>query len=179
MGGICSVVSDRQLLARRDHGNGKGNHRTDLCTYEKKGKPAHAAGRRQQDTADGRLKVSHDKTTSGSSSISLRQTAGEKLNKCGGCSRSHQQQRGRLRKSSEDSVRTLCAAGSFNLMSPLEMPMHEHRPPPKEQAAHPAEDVRQGSIILRKPWQKALFAVGLVGGVLWAIAMALFFETTP
>lgn len=42
-----------------------------------------------------------------------------------------------------------------------------------------AEDVRQGEVILKRPWQRALFAVGLLGGMLWAVLMAVFFQTSP
>ena len=36
-----------------------------------------------------------------------------------------------------------------------------------------AQDVRQGEIILKRPWQRAVFIAGLVGAVL----MALFFRS--
>lgn len=36
-----------------------------------------------------------------------------------------------------------------------------------------ANDVRQGEIILRKPWQRVLFIAGLVGGVVIAALAAI------
>jgi hypothetical protein len=38
---------------------------------------------------------------------------------------------------------------------------------------YPAEKARQGVIVLRKPWQRAVFAAGLIGVVLLAIFLTL------
>ena len=42
-------------------------------------------------------------------------------------------------------------------------------PPPKEEAAYPAEKARGGEIVLRKRWQRILFIAGLAGAVLLAL----------
>jgi hypothetical protein len=42
-----------------------------------------------------------------------------------------------------------------------------------------ARDVRQGEIILKRPWQRWLFGIGLAGGIIWAVLLAVFFETSP
>jgi hypothetical protein len=42
-------------------------------------------------------------------------------------------------------------------------------------ASYPAEKARQGEIILKRPWQRAVFIAGLAGGVLLLLAVALFF----
>lgn len=44
----------------------------------------------------------------------------------------------------------------------------------KEKNEYRSEDVRQGEIILRRPWQRALFAVGLAGGAVLAVLLAMF-----
>lgn len=36
-----------------------------------------------------------------------------------------------------------------------------------------AQEVRQGDIILKKPWQRAVFIAGLVGAILFALAMSV------
>jgi hypothetical protein len=38
---------------------------------------------------------------------------------------------------------------------------------------YPAEKARQGVIILRRPWQRIVFAAGLIGAVLLAILLSL------
>jgi hypothetical protein len=48
-----------------------------------------------------------------------------------------------------------------------------------EPRIHRAEDVRQGEIILKRPWQRILFVMGLVGGAIWVALMAVFFGVTP
>jgi hypothetical protein len=45
-----------------------------------------------------------------------------------------------------------------------------HRGTPKRPDPYPAEKARQGEIILKEPWQRAVFIVGLVGFGLVAIA---------
>ncbi len=44
-----------------------------------------------------------------------------------------------------------------------------------EPKTYHAQGVRQGSVILKKPWQRWLFGIGVVGGVLWALFLAAFF----
>lgn len=45
------------------------------------------------------------------------------------------------------------------------------RTKPKE---YRAQDVRQGEIILRRPWQRWVFAIGLAGGVILAVLLSFF-----
>lgn len=40
--------------------------------------------------------------------------------------------------------------------------------------SYPAEKARQGEIILKRPWQRAVFTAGLAGSVL-LLVIALFF----
>jgi hypothetical protein len=42
-----------------------------------------------------------------------------------------------------------------------------------------AQDVRQAEIILKRPWQRWLFGIGLAGGLIWAVVMVVFFQTNP
>jgi small basic protein len=44
---------------------------------------------------------------------------------------------------------------------------HETRP------VYSARDVRQGDIVLRKPWQRGVFIAGLVGAVVLALVLVL------
>jgi hypothetical protein len=44
-------------------------------------------------------------------------------------------------------------------------------------SSYPAEKARGGVIILRRPWQRAVFIAGLAGGVL-LLLIALFFPDT-
>ncbi len=37
-----------------------------------------------------------------------------------------------------------------------------------------ARDVRQGEIILKRPWQRAVFILGLAGAVLLALVFAVY-----
>ncbi len=37
-----------------------------------------------------------------------------------------------------------------------------------------AQDVRQGEIILKKPWQRWLFGVGLFSGIVWVLLLGWF-----
>lgn len=39
-----------------------------------------------------------------------------------------------------------------------------------------AQDVRQGEIILKKPWQRWVFGIGLFGGIAWIVLMTWFFR---
>lgn len=39
--------------------------------------------------------------------------------------------------------------------------------------AYSAEKARQGEIILRRPWQRAVFIAGLVGGPILALVLAI------
>lgn len=55
----------------------------------------------------------------------------------------------------------------------------DKRDPQVEPKTHRAQDVRQGAIILKKPWQRWLFGIGLAGGVIWAVLLALFFDSGP
>jgi hypothetical protein len=41
------------------------------------------------------------------------------------------------------------------------------------QKPYPAEKARQGVIVLRKPWQRWVFAAGLVGSVVLALLLSL------
>jgi hypothetical protein len=43
------------------------------------------------------------------------------------------------------------------------------REQPPETRDYPAEKARQGEIILRKPWQRAVFIAGLAGAVILAL----------
>ena len=51
--------------------------------------------------------------------------------------------------------------------NPLER--REHETPP----VHTARDVRQGDIVLRKPWERGVFIGGLVGAIVLALALVL------
>lgn len=44
----------------------------------------------------------------------------------------------------------------------------------KRPDTYPAEKARQGEIILRKPWQRALFIVGLAGFAIVALVTQIF-----
>ena len=48
------------------------------------------------------------------------------------------------------------------------------RTPPK---SYPAEKARQGEIILKSSWARAVFMTGLFGGVVIAILLAIYFAT--
>ena len=43
----------------------------------------------------------------------------------------------------------------------------------KRPLEYPAEKARQGEIILRRPWQRAVFIIGLAGGVILALILAI------
>ncbi len=45
------------------------------------------------------------------------------------------------------------------------------RTKPKE---YRAQDVRQGEIILRRPWQRWVLAIGLAGGGILAVLLSFF-----
>ena len=49
----------------------------------------------------------------------------------------------------------------------------EVKPKPK---SYDAQDVRQGEIILKRPWQRWLFGIGLFGGIVWVLLLAWFFR---
>ena len=49
---------------------------------------------------------------------------------------------------------------------------HNHRDHVSE-PVYSGRDVRQGDIILRKPWERGLFAAGLVGAVVLALVIVL------
>jgi hypothetical protein len=49
----------------------------------------------------------------------------------------------------------------------------------ERQKTYRAEDVRQGQIILKKPWQRWLFGIGVFGAIAWIALVALFFEGHP
>jgi hypothetical protein len=54
--------------------------------------------------------------------------------------------------------------------------MSNSRPQSQEQATRPAysgRDVRQGDIVLRKPWERGVFVAGLVGAVVLALVIVL------
>jgi hypothetical protein len=55
--------------------------------------------------------------------------------------------------------------------------MQENRP--QSPKVYRAEDVRQGEIILRRPWQRWLFAIGLFGGIILMVLLAIFVGTQP
>lgn len=44
--------------------------------------------------------------------------------------------------------------------------------------AYPAEKARQGTIILRKPWQRGVFLAGLFGGIVLVLAFGLLLAVT-
>ncbi|AHB49095.1 peptide ABC transporter permease [Hyphomicrobium nitrativorans NL23] len=46
---------------------------------------------------------------------------------------------------------------------------HKKRPDP-----YPAGKARQGEIVLRRPWQRAVFVAGLAGGVIAALVAWVF-----
>lgn len=50
---------------------------------------------------------------------------------------------------------------------------------PERPPIYRAQDVRQGEIILKRPWQRWLFGIGLLGGVIWAVVMVVIFQTSP
>lgn len=58
----------------------------------------------------------------------------------------------------------LWSARCFSMNDP-----HNHEPP-----TYRAEDVRQGQIILKRPWQRWLFGIGLAGGAICAVLLAVF-----
>jgi hypothetical protein len=41
-----------------------------------------------------------------------------------------------------------------------------------------AEDVRQGEIILKRPWQRAIFAAGLFGGFACLLMLAVLYAVS-
>ena len=43
---------------------------------------------------------------------------------------------------------------------------------PMREDPYPAEKARQGVIVLRKPWQRIVFAAGLIAAVLLAILLS-------
>ena len=43
----------------------------------------------------------------------------------------------------------------------------------REAPAYSADDVRQGEVILRRPWQRGVFFLGLAGAVLFAAFLAV------
>jgi len=45
---------------------------------------------------------------------------------------------------------------------------------PENRAAYPAEKARQGEIILKRPWQRAVFIGGLAAAVLMPIVLLFF-----
>lgn len=49
------------------------------------------------------------------------------------------------------------------------------RPAP---SPYPAEKARQGTIVLRKPWQRAVFFAGLFGGIVLVLALGLLLVAT-
>jgi hypothetical protein len=46
----------------------------------------------------------------------------------------------------------------------------------KDKTEYRAQDVRQGQIILKRPWQRWLFALGLFGGIVWVVLLGWFFR---
>lgn len=46
----------------------------------------------------------------------------------------------------------------------------------RDQSEHEAQNVRQGEIILKKPWQRWIFGIGLFGGIALAVLTSLFFR---
>lgn len=48
------------------------------------------------------------------------------------------------------------------------------RPPTSHAPSYSAEQVRQGEIILRKPWERVVFMAGLFGGVALLLALTVF-----
>ena len=51
--------------------------------------------------------------------------------------------------------------------SPSEHPEHETGP------VYSERDVRQGDIVLRKPWERGVFVAGLVGAIVLALVLVL------
>jgi hypothetical protein len=54
--------------------------------------------------------------------------------------------------------------------------MSNIRPQSREQATGPiysGRDVRQGDVVLRRPWERAVFVAGLVGAVVLALLIVL------
>ena len=46
---------------------------------------------------------------------------------------------------------------------------------PEQEAApvYSGRDVRQGDIVLRKPWERGVFAAGLIGAIMFALVIVL------
>jgi hypothetical protein len=58
--------------------------------------------------------------------------------------------------------------------NPRDFHMSEDQPRTDERAlVYSAQQVRQGDIVLRKPWQRGVFIAGLVGGLVLALALVL------
>jgi hypothetical protein len=51
------------------------------------------------------------------------------------------------------------------------MAHHAHQDAPRERRVFHGEDVRQGEIILKRPWQRGIFIAGLVGVVVIALLL--------
>ncbi|MBN8912600.1 MAG: hypothetical protein J0H65_11210 [Rhizobiales bacterium] len=45
-----------------------------------------------------------------------------------------------------------------------------------DKRGYDAQDVRQGEIVLKKPWQRWIFGVGLFGAIVWAVLLGWFFR---
>jgi len=50
----------------------------------------------------------------------------------------------------------------------------DHRAEPEQPPPYPSERARGGVIILRRPWQRAVFIAGLAGAVLLALVLSMF-----
>ena len=48
----------------------------------------------------------------------------------------------------------------------------------REPEPYPGEKARQGTIILRKPWQRAVFFAGLFGGIVLVLALGPLLAAT-
>ncbi len=45
----------------------------------------------------------------------------------------------------------------------------------KKNIEYDPQDVRQGEIVLKRPWQRWVFALGLFGGIVWALILSWLF----
>ncbi len=50
---------------------------------------------------------------------------------------------------------------------------HDRHPEHEPASICSGRDVRQGDIVLRKPWERGVFAAGLIGAVAFALAIVL------
>lgn len=64
------------------------------------------------------------------------------------------------------------------IMMVMKAPPDHDGGPSAEPAPYPGEKARQGTIILRKPWQRAVFFAGLFGGIVLVLALGPLLAAT-